>query len=443
MTRMICAVGLLLACVAGADNEVRAWTSKTGGSAIEASFVKEENGVVTLKRKDGVTVQAKLDALCETDRAYVAEVTYVPREIKVVFKRERLGPGYVESGSSEEVTHRDSAVLVVDAAAGDAPADLKGDTTWAIESVDALGKKILPRREGVGEALTTDGKFVFVTYRVKNDSRVPVEIPSPTLHDRQGRAFTQTERGFAQHFIPEGALFAGVDLLQPGFSKLYCAFYELPEDAEPAAVEVFPSVVKMFMIRQIRRGGEPLRGKKIALAPSAPLHAAAPSSGEGSVAADAKLPLFMRCTRVGQSGDSSGQWYYDRNKKRSLTYGVELRVLGDEARPVTLKAFYIGEASGNRDLVVDKKEQAVTLEPGKIARVTLQSEEIEEQTYFYFSQRGRERISGAKLKGVIIQAWAGGTLVSSWTSLSQWRKYADLPDIVKELGEMKKGEEGL
>jgi len=75
--------------------------------------------------------------------------------------------------------------------------------------------------------------------------------------------------------------------------------------------------------------------------------------------------------------------------------------------------------------------------------VTLQSEEIEEQTYFYFSQRGRERISGAKLKGVIIQAWAGGTLVSSWTSLSQWRKYADLPDIVKELGEMKKGEEGL
>ena len=151
----------------------------------------------------------------------------------------------------------------------------------------------------------------------------------------------------------------------------------------------------------------------------------------------------MRCSRVGQSGDSSGQWYYDRNKKRSLTYGVELRVLGNETRPVTVKAFYIGEASGNRDLVVDQKEQTVTLEPGKIARVTLQSEEVEEQTYYYFSLRGRERISGAKLKGVIIQAWAGDTLVSNWASLSQWRKYADLPDIVKELGEMKKGEEGL
>jgi len=443
MSRLICVVGLLLACVAGADNEVRAWTSKTGGSAIEASFVKEENGVVTLKRKDGATVQAKLDALCDNDRAYVAEVTYVPREIKVVFKRERLGPGYVESGSSDEVTHRDSAVLVVDHASGEAPADLKGDTTWSIESVDALGKKILPRREGVGDALTTDGKFVFVTYRVKNDSRVPVEIPSPTLHDRQGRAFTQTERGFAQHYIPEGALFAGVDMLQPGFSKLYCAFYELPEDAEPAAVEVFPSVVKMFMIRQVRRGGEPLRGKKIALTPSASPKPATQHAHEGAAAADTKLSLFMRCSRVGQSGDSSGQWYYDRNKKRSLTYGVELRVLGNETRPVTVKAFYIGEASGNRDLVVDKKEQTVTLEPGKIARVTLQSEEVEEQTYYYFSLRGRERISGAKLKGVIIQAWAGDTLVSNWASLSQWRKYADLPDIVKELGEMKKGEEGL
>ncbi len=443
MTRMICAVGLMLACVAGADNEMRAWKSKTGGSAIEASFVKEENGIVTLKRKDGVTVQAKLDALCEADRAHVSEITYVPREIKAVFKRERVGPGFIESGPSEEATFRDTAALMVDHSIGGAPADLKADTTWAIESVDALGKKILPRREGVGDALTTDGKFVFLTYRVKNDSLLPVEIPSPTLCDQQGRAFTQTERNFAQYYIPEGALFAGVDLLQPGFSKLYCAFYELPEDAEPVAIEVFPSVVKMFMIRQVRRGGEPLRGKRIALAPSAALGPATQPVGGGAANADTKLSLFMRCTRVGQSGDSSGQWYYDRNKKRSLTYGVELRVLGDEPRPVMLKAFYIGEASGNRDLVVDTKEQAVTLEPGKIARVTLQSDEIEEQTYYYFSMRGRERISGAKLKGVIIQAWVGSTLVSSWASLSQWRKYADLPDVVKELGEMKKAEEGL
>jgi len=440
---MICAIGLMLACAVGADHEMRTWTSRTGGSVIEASLVKVEGGIVTLKRKDGITVQAKLDALCETDRAYVADVTYVPREIRVVFRRERMGPGYVESGSSDEVTYRDSAVLMIDQAIGDAPTDLKGDTTWSIESVDALGNKILPRREGVGDALTTDGQFVFVTYRVRNDSNVPVEVPSPTLYDRQGRSFIQTERGFAQYYIPEGALFAGVDWLQPGFTKLYCAFYELPEDAEPVAVEVFPSVVKTFMIRQVRRNGGKLRGKKIALASSMLRPAVASSAGDGAVTADAKPSLFMRCTRVGQSGDSSGQWYFDRAKKRSLTYGIEMRVLGTETRPVTVKAFYIGEASGNRDLVVDKKEQTVTLEPGKVVRVTVQSDEIEEQTYYYYSLRGRERLSGAKLKGVVIQAWAGGSLLSSWASLSQWRKYADLPDIVKELGEVKRAEEGL
>lgn len=90
--------------------------------------------------------------------------------------------------------------------------------------------------------------------------------------------------------------------------------------------------------------------------------------------------------------------------------------------------------------MVDKKEQTVTLDPGKITRVTLQSDEISERVYYYYTLRGRERISGAKLKGVIIQAWSDGTLLSSWASLNQWRKYADLPDVVKELGEMRGGE---
>lgn len=440
MRRMICAVGMVLACVAGAENEVRTWKSKTGDSVIEASFVREENGVVTLKRKDGVTVQAKLDALCRADHVYVAQITYVPREVKVVFKRERSGFAYVESGSSDAAMYRDSAVMVIDHATGSAPTDIKGDTTWTIESVDALGKRILPNRDGVGGALTTDGKFVFVNHRVRNDSRMPLEISSPLLHDSQGRVFTQTERSLAQYYIPEGTLFAGVDWLQPGFSKLYCAFYELPEDAEPEAVEVFPSVVKPHMILQARRGGTPLCGKKIILMPYVS-SASAPqqSTSESAAVADTKPSLFMRCVRVGQSGDLSGQWYYDRNRRRSLTYGVELRGVGEEPRSIMLKAFFIGDASSRRDLILDKQEQTVMLEPGKIMRVALQSEEVAERTnYSYYSQRGHEWIIGAKLKGVIIQAWSGDVLLSSWTSWSPWRKYADLPDIAKELGELRK-----
>jgi hypothetical protein len=442
MCRTICLLVALLTWTARADGGLRSWKSKAGGSVIEAAFVKEEKGIVTLTRKDGVTIQAKLDALCDEDRAYVDEITYVPREVKVVFKRDRIGLGYGEVGASGDATLRDTAVLQVDAAAGDAPPDIKGDTSWKVESVDALGKRIRPQREGVGDELSTDGKFVFLMYRVKNDSLAPVDVPSPVLHDRQGRVFTQAERGFAQHYIPEGALLAGLATLQPGFAKLHCAFYELPKDAEPVAVEVFPSAAKALLLRQGRRSGEPLRGKKILLEAAAGADAPQQADEPGAVA-DEKTSLFMRCTRVGQSGDSTGQWYFDRGKKRSLTYGVEMRGLGDQAKKVTVKAFFVGEASGNRDLVLDKKESEVTLDPGKIVRLTLQSEEIAEQTYAYYYVGGRERVSGAKLKGVIIQAWAGSTMVSSWASLNQWRKFADSQDVAKDMGELKKSEDGF
>ncbi len=248
MCRMICILVALLAGTSGAAEELRQWKSKTG-TAIEASA----NGVITLKRKDGVTVQAKLDALCEEDGEYVRDITYVPQEIAVVFRQEDSGYRYVEKGESKAATIRDTVVIKIDGSRGDAKPEIKDDSTWKIESVDAVGKKILPKRAGDADELTTEDKFVFVTYRVKNDSLVPIDVPSPALYDVQGRRFCQTERRYAQYFIPEGALFSGSDSLQPGLKKLFSAFYELPEDAVPAAVEVFPSVVRNYMFRQTSR----------------------------------------------------------------------------------------------------------------------------------------------------------------------------------------------
>jgi len=441
MRLKVCLLAVMLAVITGAEEEPREWKDKKG-NAIEASFVKEEKGLVTLKRKDGVTVQAKLDALCEEDCAYVRDLTYVPQVIAVNFMRERSGPRYVESGVSKPATVRDTVVIQIAEESGDAKPEFKGDASWKIESVDAVGKKILPLREGVKDELTTEGKFVFLTYRVKNDSLVPLDVPSPALYDQQGRKFSQAERGLAQNYIPAGALFAGADPLQPGFTKLFSAFYELPGDAVPAAVEVFPSTVRPFMFRQPMRGGEPVQGKKIAVAENAAAGASPNRADDPPAAADGKASLFMRCTRVGQSGDSTGVWYFDRSKKRALAYGIELRVLGEQQKKVKVKAFFIGEASGNRDLVVDTKDAEVTLDPGKISRVTLQSNEIEEQSY-YFSTASQERTRGAKLKGVIVQACVGNELVSSWVSLNQWKKFADLPDVVKVMGELKKDESGF
>ena len=445
MRRMICLLTVLTVWTAVAEEDVREWKSKAG-TTIEASFVKEERGVVSLKRKDGVTIQAKLDALSDDDREYVLDLTYVPQTVKAVFKRDRSGYNYVETGTSAAVTARDTAMIMIDSAVLDAPPNVKGDASWTIESVDALGKSILPRREGMVEALTTEGKFVFLTYRVSNDSLAPIDIPSPMLHDQHGRTFTQTERGMAQHYLPEGTLFAGRDMLQPGFTKLYCAFYELPPNAEPAIVEVFPSPVKPLMMRQLQINGIRPTGKKIMLGAKAAEQSpkpqqASPASETPTAATDDKIALFVRCSRLGQSGDSNNTWYYDRTRKRSLTYGIEMRVQGEQGVNVKVKAFFIGEATGSRDLVLDTKETEVSLEPGKIARTALQSEEIEEQTYssYYY---GNQRIRGAKLKGVIMQVWADSKLLHGWSSQNQWKKFAESADVPGEMGEAKKNTAG-
>jgi len=433
----------------GSAAEMRRWQDKKGNS-VEASFVKEEGGLVILLRPDGSTVQAKLENLCDADCAYVREVTYVPQEIVVVYQRDRFGMRYSESGASKPATARDTVIFRIseDPAGKEEP---KGDTTWTLGSVDAVGKTISPRDENLAGELTTDGKFVFVTYQVKNDALVPIEVPTPVLYDQLGRKFTQAERGQAEQYIPAGALPAGSgsEPLQPGFKKLFCSFFELPADADPDAVEAFPSVMRPLNTRQIMRGRESTQGKRIALragsgapgatppadADAAPGAAAVPAS---AAAPASKTSVFMRCTRVGQSGDTSSYWYYDRTKKRALTYGVEMRILGEQGKKAQVKVFFVGASTGDDDLVVDMKQTDVTLDPGKISRATVQSEDIDEQSTYVYSINGMQRIGGAKLKGAIIQVWIDGELASSWASLNQWRKFADLADVAKTMGELKK-----
>lgn len=426
-------MGLLLAFGVLNAEEMRTWTS-TKGSRIEAAFVELRGTAVVLTCKDGQEMAPQLADLCEADRAYVKDVTYVPREIVAVFKMRRGGfeRVYEESGTSPAASLRDTVAIRVIDARGENKGEEAGDSRWKIESVDVLGNRMPPRNEGVAEELTTEGKFVFVTYVVENDSNVPITVPSPVLIDKRGRKFLQAARVNAQAYIPENTLLAGVDPVQPGFKKLFCAFYEVPLEGEPAIVEVFPSRASSFYIERFE-----VKGKQIAVgdgisasAVAAGAAGATPAGGTGK-----KVAVFMKCVRIGQGGDTSSVWFYDRNKKRSLSYGVELRGIGEQSEPVTVtvKAFFIGAISSNRDVVVDKKEEKVALVPGKIARIALQSNDVEELTYFYYSGA---RVSGAKLKGVIIQVWSGEEIVSSFASLNQWKKFSETADVVKQMGEL-------
>jgi hypothetical protein len=417
-----------LAGATGAE-EMRTWTSAKG-SRIEASFVSLRGATVVLKCKDGKELSPQLTDLCEADRAYVKDLTYVPREIVVSFKMNGFGTVGEESGVSPAATLRDLVTIRLADETDGKKAETAGDSRWKIESVDALGNRILPKNEGMGDELVTEGKFVFVTYTVENDSNVPITVPSPILIDRRGRKFVQAERSNARCYIPEKALLAGADPVQPGFKKLFASFYELPLEAEPAMVEVFPSKTSRHAIERFA-----VKGKQIALDGEAAA-AASPAKTDDAPAPgapDKKASVFMKCVRVGQGGDTSGYWHYDRNKKRSLSYGVELRGLGDQQKAVTVKAFFIGAISNNRDAVVDKKEENVVIEPGKISRMSLQSNEVEEYTYYYYSG---SRISGAKLKGVIVQVWSDSDIVASFVSVNQWKKYSESPDIVKQMGEL-------
>ena len=48
--------------------ETRTWTDKTGKFRIEAEFVAEDDGVVTLRKEDGDEIEVPLEKLSAADR---------------------------------------------------------------------------------------------------------------------------------------------------------------------------------------------------------------------------------------------------------------------------------------------------------------------------------------------------------------------------------------
>lgn len=68
---------ILVACAAAVPiahaGETRTWTDKTGKFRVEAEFVAEEDGVVTLRKEDGDEIEVPLDKLSAADKRAVSE----------------------------------------------------------------------------------------------------------------------------------------------------------------------------------------------------------------------------------------------------------------------------------------------------------------------------------------------------------------------------------
>lgn len=455
-----------LLCAGGVSGaEVRTWTD-IKGRQVKAAFLKREGASVYLELSDGKSVTAKFDNLSKEDQDYIDDLTYVPCDVTVKCKRKGLFDFvYEEVGSSPAATMRDSVTFsLVEEQDGQA-AEAGGDSRWKIESVNVVGKVLLPQKEGGAKKLETKGKFVLVAYEVRNMSKAPVrQVPPPILFDQGGCPATQFEREDVslRDYVPESVLLAGADTLRPGMPQTFWTYYEIPADSVPALVEVFP-----LKTAGSSSGQADLKGKQIFLSKDAaklagvrrPAAGGEPASAGGgagdakpaadtpapavALPGDKKLLILLDARRTKQSGDTKS----DLVKVRSHTYQVDARVMSSDVKQVStvVKVFFIGQTADRRNVVVDRQEREAVLEQNKGWSESFTSKEVREhRSYFYYYDylnNSRKMISGAELSGVIVQVWAGGQRVKSISKGDpSLKKFEDSPDVVKELGEMKEDE---
>ena len=246
-TAMVAMFGL---CVASAPaDEDRLWKTKAGTTA-QASFVKEANGIVTLKKVDGATVQVSRASLCAEDEAYLVKLLYVPKTITVAFAPTTFQGRALFMEATDKNTGQSSrlkslraggsatdakasAIQQVDTLCFRVKSEITGewqdDSTWNILSAEDVGQTLAGNREWAEEQRKTDGRFIRVVFKLANNTKDEKYVNVPSLMDAKERkvSILDDSRRFinAEHADPH------LDKLPPGFTRTYCAIYEVPRDS--------------------------------------------------------------------------------------------------------------------------------------------------------------------------------------------------------------------
>lgn len=435
-------LSLILTTFLLAEEPSRTWTSKQG-LTLQGALSGVESGMVLIKKPNGDIFKAKLDALSEADVNYVNAVSFgavtEPQEtikattssvlagdnlfedatntgkvveVTLLMDPNPVAPSLKELGASTRLKLNDHVSLKV-SMVNRQKHETMPDSTWTIESLDS-SSGILKAKTGETSSLKTEGLFYFLTYSVENNMQEPLTVPIPIITDSKKRKFypLSASENNANEYIPDGLLSAEKDLLPPGLKKRFCSIYELPKDCTVSSIEVFPvGMTRHPLYSTLIRSGQ-IQGKSI---DSATTHVAAsspnPSKAEGSTD---KTSVFMSCRPKTQKGSSSAY-----GKTRISSYTVDLRLTKPQQKKMTLKAYFIAtDLEG--DVIADVVDENISLQQGKGFSTTVESKPVSESS---------DNSSGSKLKGVIIQLWADGNIVTTWTSLPQWDKYAKMPDI--------------
>jgi hypothetical protein len=441
-------------------------------------MVGVESGMVLIKKPNGEIFKAKLDALSPADVDYVNEVSFgstsQPKEgqkdvssptttldpekattsdttttsatnstskintsssprgddlfgdatstgkvvkVTLIVDPNPLGPSIKEIGASPRPKLNDKVELNVNMANRPNNQEVSPDSAWTIEALDCISGTLKPRTDEQ-KPLKTDGMFYFLTYSVENNTQGPLKIPIPIVSDSKNRKFypLSAKDNDADAYVPEGMLSAEKDMLPPGLKKRFCSIYELPKDCVINSIDVFPiRMTRNPLYGATIRGGQ-LQGKSIDVRPDVTAPADSSSSVAKTEASAEKASVFMSCRPKMQKGSSSTYV-----KTRLLAYTVDVRLNKPKQKDMTLKAYFIATDSDG-DAIVDISDAEISLLQGKSFSTTLESKPITEVSIYNDSY-------GSKLKGVIIQLWADGAIVATWTSSPQWDKFAKMPDI--------------
>jgi len=421
-----------------AEEPSRTWTSKHG-LTVQGAFQSVDDGTVTIKKPSGDIFKAKLDSLSSADIEYVTKVSFatpvtapapgplpanpVPstKTVKVTFVLDPnpAEPSLKEVGVSPRVKMNDSIELNL-SMERHKENEVILDSAWMMDSLDVVSGTLKATTDGL-PSISTDGLFYFLSYTVENKGHGGSIVPAPVLQDSRNRkyyALSAIERNI-DSYIPSGMSSAEKEYLRPEFKNKFCSVYELPKGTTISRIEIFPIRITRnpMLISWIHSGK--LSGKAIDLTPDGAPGATTPTANTTKTdPAAEKAKVFMSCKQKTSKGTELTQ----RVQTRVLAYTVDLRLTKPQQKEMAIKAYFIA-TDPEGDGIVDIVDQQVSLQQGKSFSTAVESKPVKER-----SSRNENTVF-TKLKGAIIQLWADGEIVDTWTSNSQWDKLAKLPDL--------------
>jgi hypothetical protein len=255
---LIITLFIVLNVTVSSAEDLRAWTSSTGDS-VQAVFVKESAGTITLRTATSNTVKIARTKLSAQDNVYLDNILIKEKTVTVSLRPNRAVRGilvYTEeteentstkkfgdigsrslgmkgTKSTLEIQQRDTLFFKI-------KSDLDGkwydDSKWKVLVAKDLGKTIIGNEQNKDENRKTDGRFILVTFQLTNTGTNEKYIPTPLIWDEKGRNIKAMED--SRYFVPTETLDPYLAKIGAGFSRNYCAIYEVPNDAGKLALKV-------------------------------------------------------------------------------------------------------------------------------------------------------------------------------------------------------------